>query len=116
MHCPTARPALSAARDRSPTLRPLPRRANPVTQAELRALLADALALWGVSARVEPEGEGVAIAAGTTRCAVSPALPEARPIRWFVMTSERAAAGRGPRPAASIIGVLGALREALDGQ
>ncbi len=76
-----------------------------MTQAELRALLADALVLWGVAGRVVPDGDGVAVQVAAARCIVAPAPPGLRPVRWFVTTPERAG-----RAAASIAGVLGVVR------
>lgn len=85
-----------------------------MTPAELRALLADALTLWGVAGRVEIAGDGVTIPTAAGTCTVAPAPQALRPIRWLVTTPERTVAGRGPRPAASIAGVLGAIREATE--
>jgi hypothetical protein len=85
-----------------------------VTPAELRALLVDALALWGVAGRVDTEGEGVAIATDAGPCRLRPAPRTARPVRWWVDTPERIAAGRGPRPASSIVAALAVVRAATD--
>ena len=76
-----------------------------MTQAALRDLLADALALWDLRGRVGAEGAGVAVTVAGTRATVVPADPALRPVRWFVTTPERA-----DRAAASIAGVLGVLR------
>lgn len=86
------------------------RRSDVVTQAELRALVADCLAVWGATGRVEPDGDGVAITTAAGRCAVRPAAPELRPVRWWVETPERLAAGRRPRPATSIGAALAVVR------
>jgi len=87
-----------------------------VTEAELRALLADCLALWGVAGQAAATGDGVAIeaAAGTVR--IAPADPALRPVRWFVETPERSAAGRPPRAVASIAAALGVVRAAVMAQ
>ncbi len=81
-----------------------------MTPADLRALLRDALRLWGLDARVTVEAAHIAIAAsdGTYTVAPGPA-----PTRWFLQTPARAAAGRPPRPAPSITALLTALRTAL---
>ncbi len=76
-----------------------------MTQAELRGLLADALALWGVAGRVAADGGGVAVLVAGARCVVAPADAALRPVRWFVTTPERAG-----RAAASVAGVLGVVR------
>ena len=78
--------------------------------ADLRALLRDALRLWGIPARVTVEPDHIAIARpeGTWRITQGPA-----PTRWFLHTPERQAAGRPARPAASITALLTALRAAL---
>jgi len=82
-----------------------------VTQAELRALLADALAVWGMVGDAAPEGaDGVAVRTEGGRCVVRPAGEGMRPVRWFVSTPAREAAGRGARAAASIVGVLAMVR------
>ena len=82
-----------------------------MTQAALRALLADALAVWGVTGDAAPEGaDGVAVRTEGGRCVVRPAGAEMRPVRWFISTPARAAAGRGARAAASIVGVLAMVR------
>ena len=87
-----------------------------MTEAELRALLADCLMLWGVAGRAAATGDGVVIeaAAGTVR--IAPADPALRPVRWFVRTPELVAAGRPPRAAASIAAVLGVVRAAVSAQ
>ena len=84
-----------------------------MTPAELRALLIDCLAVWGVAGRVEPDGDGVAIVIVGGCCALRRADPALRPVRWFVATPERAAAGQGPRAAASIAAALGTVRAAI---
>lgn len=77
-----------------------------MSQAALRDLLADALALWDAPGRVVAEGDGVAVLLGAARATVLPADPALRPVRWFVTTPERSG-----RAAASVAGVLGVLRD-----
>jgi len=81
-----------------------------MTPADQRALLRDALRLWGIPATVTVEADHIAIARpeGTWRIAPGPA-----PTRWFLQTPEREAAGRPPRPAPSITALLSALRTSL---
>ncbi|HVB66695.1 MAG TPA: hypothetical protein VNE67_02430 [Acetobacteraceae bacterium] len=86
-----------------------------MTPAELRALVADCVALWGVAGRVEAEGESVAITTAAGRCVLRPADAALRPVRWFIETPERTAAGRGARAAPSIAAALGVVRAAACG-
>jgi hypothetical protein len=74
-----------------------------VTPPELRALLADSLAVWGVEARVAIEGEGVRVGALLVMPAAEP------PIRWWLESEGRR------RPCTSVLGLLRALRNALGG-
>ena len=85
----------------------------PLSQAALRDLLADALALWDLPGRVTAAEGGVAVtvAGARARATVMPADPALRPVRWFVTTPERA-----DRAAASIAGVLGVLRAWAEAQ
>jgi hypothetical protein len=85
-----------------------------VIPADLRALLADCLSLWGVAGRVETDGDGVAVVTADGRCRLHPAPADLRPVRWVVETPERVAAGRGPRPATSIVAALAVVRAAVD--
>jgi hypothetical protein len=81
-----------------------------VTPPELRDLLADSLALWGVAGRVRTRDEGVEVEVpGAPVLRVVPAAPGMRPIRWWV---EREGAGRR-RPCGSVLGLLRTLRNAL---
>jgi hypothetical protein len=84
-----------------------------MTQAELRGLLRDCMRLWDVPGEVTPAAEGVHIAVDGQTYAVTPADAAIRPVRWFYQTPERAAAGRPPRAAPSIVALLSALRNAL---
>ncbi len=81
-----------------------------IPPADLLALLRDALRLWGAEGHVAAERDHIAVARpeGTYRIAPGPA-----PTRWFLQTPQREAAGRPPRPAASITALLAALRTAL---
>ncbi len=87
-----------------------------MTDAELRALLADCLALWGVAGRAAATADGVVIEAAAGMVRIAPADPALRPVRWFVQTPERIAAGRPPRAAASIAAALGVVRAAVAAQ
>jgi hypothetical protein len=84
-----------------------------VTVAELRNLLGDCLVLWGVSARLEPVLDGVAVHAPDGCYRVQQAPEELRPARWFLLTPERAAANRPARSMPSVVALLSALRNAL---
>ena len=84
-----------------------------MTDAELRGLLLDCLILWGVDGRVEAAEEGLAVVVQDARFLVNRAGPDLRPVRWFLQTPERAAAGRAPRAVPAIGALLAALRNAL---
>ena len=84
-----------------------------MTDAELRALLLDCLTLWDVDGRVEAGDDGLAVIVQGVRYLVSRAGPDLRPMRWFLQTPERAAAGRGPRAVPAVGALLTALRSAL---
>jgi hypothetical protein len=87
----------------------------PITDPELADLLRHAITLWSVTARVEAADDGVGVrTADGAVLTIARAPEDARPTRWTLMTPERAAAGRPPRAASSIIGLLSALRAALD--
>jgi hypothetical protein len=84
-----------------------------MTDAELRLLLRDCLLLWDVEGTVTPGDDGMAIDTPDGRYRLQRAAPGLRPVRWFVQTPVRAAAGRPPRAAPSIVAALSALRNAL---
>jgi hypothetical protein len=84
-----------------------------MSDAELRALLIDCMALWGVPARIAPGADGMAIATEAGTFLVQRAPPELRPIRWLLVTPERSTAGRPPRAIPSIVALLAALRNSL---
>jgi len=84
-----------------------------MTDAELRALLLDCLALWRVEARVVAGDDGMLIDTREGTFVVQRATPELRPVRWSLQTPERRAANRPPRATPSIGALLTALRNAL---
>ncbi len=79
-----------------------------MTDAELRALLLDCLALWGVKGRVEAADAGIRIIADTATLGVERAPVDMRPVRWLLHRPNRP-----PRVAPSIGALLTALRNAL---
>lgn len=79
-----------------------------MTAPELRALVSDSLALWGVAAAVSIAEDGVALAAPDgTPLRVHPAAPEERPVRWWLERPGQR------RPCTSVLGLLRGLRNAL---
>ena len=81
-----------------------------MTPPELRALVLDGLALWGVASAVAVDGDGVALAAPDgTRLRVAPAPPDERPIRWWLERPGHR------RPCTSVLGLLRTLRNAVGG-
>jgi hypothetical protein len=84
-----------------------------MTLAELRNLLLDCLTLWAVSARLEVGSDAVFLHASDGAYVVQAAPDALRPVRWFLQTPERAAAGRPARAMPSIVALLSALRNAL---
>ena len=88
---------------------------TPITDAQLRALLLDCLTLWEVPGKITADGAGLMIETPAGRFTVARADPELRPVRWFYQTPERAAASRPPRAAPSIVALLAALRNVMDG-
>jgi hypothetical protein len=80
---------------------------------ELRALLIDCVALWGLEARVSFCTDGVNITATDGTYLLHRAPPDMRPVRWLLHTPERRASNRPPRAAPSIVALLTALRNAL---
>lgn len=86
------------------------------TLAELRALLRDCLTLWAVDARLSVIDVGVMVTTADGPFTVTPADPDLRPVRWFLQTPERAAAGRPPRAVPSIVALLSALRNHIGGE
>lgn len=92
-----------------------PRLGYRVTDAQLRSLLLDCLNLWEVRGKVTAHDSGLAIETAVGVFTVARADPGLRPLRWFYQTPERAAAQRPPRPAPSIVALLSALRNAMEG-
>jgi hypothetical protein len=86
-----------------------------VKDAELRSLLVDCLTLWEVAGRVTVRDTDVAIATPSGVFTVARADAGLRPVRWFYQSPERAAAGRSPRAAPSIVALLSGLRNAMAG-
>lgn len=86
-----------------------------VTDAQLRSLLVDCLTLWEVKGRVFVREADVAIETPGGMFTVGRADAGLRPVRWFYQTPERAAAGRAPRAAPSIVALLSGLRNAMGG-
>jgi hypothetical protein len=86
-----------------------------VTDAQLRALLLDCLKLWEVPGKIRANDTGLAIETPAGRFTIARADPDLRPLRWFYQTPERAAADRPPRAAPSIVALLSALRNAMEG-
>jgi hypothetical protein len=84
-----------------------------MTDAELRALLIDCLALWDVRGRVAANDGSVGINTDDGVYTVQRATPDMRPVRWLLQTPARRAANRPPRAAPSIVDLLTALRNAL---
>ena len=84
-----------------------------MTDPELRSLLRDCLHLWDVKGLIVAAEDGMAIETNAGRFVLQRASPEIRPVRWLLQTPERAAAGRPPRAAPSIVAALSALRNAM---
>lgn len=72
----------------------------------IRSLLTDSLALWRVQGTVQETADGYAIFVGARQVAH---IAAGRVSRWVVV-----AEGGPPRECASIVGVLSAIREALE--
>ena len=86
-----------------------------MTDAQLRTLLLDCLKLWEVKGKVTVRETDLAIETPNGLFTVAHADPDLRPLRWFYQTPERAAAQRPPRAAPSIVALLSALRNAMEG-
>ncbi len=79
-----------------------------MTPPELRALVSDSLALWGVAAAVRIAEDGVALTAPDgTPLRLRPAPPEERPVRWWLVRPGQ------ERPCTSVLGLLRGLRNAV---
>ncbi len=86
-----------------------------MTDAQLRALLLDCLKLWEVEGKIAAGGAGLVITTPAGQFIVARAEADLLPLRWFYQTPERAAAGRPPWAAPSIVALLSALRNAMEG-
>jgi hypothetical protein len=84
-----------------------------VTDAEFRGLLLDCLKLWGVEGRLASATDGWEIVTAGGAFSIARADVEMRPVRWFLQTPERRAAGRPARAAPSVVAALSALRNNL---
>ncbi len=84
-----------------------------MTDAELRSLLVDSLALWDIAGRVTAGEAGLEIGTTDGVFLLQRAPAGLRPVRWLLQTPVRAAAGRPPRAAPSIVAALTALRNAI---
>lgn len=79
-----------------------------MTPPELRALVSDGLALWGVAAAVSIADDGVALVAPDgTPLRLRPAAPEERPFRWWLERPGQR------RPYPSVLGLLRGVRNAV---
>ncbi|WP_428489220.1 hypothetical protein [Rhodopila sp.] len=86
-----------------------------MTDAQLRGLLLDCLKLWEIGGTVSAGVGGLVVETPNGRFTVRRADPGLRPARWFYQTPWRAAAGRPDRAAPSIVALLSALRNAMEG-
>src|SRR5689334_20412751 len=87
-----------------------------VTDAQLRSLLLDCLKLWEVAGKVTVRDDGLVIDTAQGAFTIARAEADLRPVRWFYQTPERAAAGRAPRAAPSIVALLSGLRNVMAGR
>ncbi len=86
-----------------------------MTDAQLRSLLVDCVKLWEVAGKVSVRDCCIVIETAGGVFTVARADAGLRPVRWFYQTPERAAAGRPPRAAPSVVALLSALRNVLEG-
>lgn len=84
-----------------------------MTDAELRGLLIDCLALWGIDGRVAAGDAGMELRTKVGLFVVQRATLDLHPVRWLLQTPTRRAANRSARAAPSIGALLSALRNAL---
>ena len=87
-----------------------------MTLAEQRDLLRDCLRLWAIEGRVEVGEDAVSIVTPGGAFVLTAAPPDSRPVRWFLQTPERVAAGRPPRAIPSIVAALASLRNVMGGE
>ncbi len=79
-----------------------------MTPPELRALIADCLALWGVAGRVLVAEDGIALTTPDgTPLRILPARRSEHPVRWWLERPGQR------RPCTSILGLLRGLRNAV---
>lgn len=76
-------------------------------------LLRDCLLLWGVEGQLAKAADGWDIETADGAFSIARADPASRPVRWFLQTPERRAAGRPARAAPSIVAALSSLRNNL---
>lgn len=86
-----------------------------MNDAQLRALLIDCLVLWEIEGGVWVDTDAIAIDTEAGRFTVARADRSLRPVRWLYQTPDRAAAGRPPRAAPSVVAMLSGLRNVLEG-
>ncbi len=86
-----------------------------MTDAGLRALLADCLVLWAIEGRVRVTDAAILVESGDDVFTVQRADPGLRPARWFLQTPERRQANRPPRAIPSVVALLSALRNQMGG-
>ena len=85
-----------------------------MTGAELLGLLRDCQVLWAVDAQISADDSGgVTLTTAEGAFVVSPAGEHLRPVRWFLQTPDRQAAGRSARALPSVVALLSALRNQL---
>lgn len=87
-----------------------------MTLSEQRDLLRDCLRLWAVEGQVVVGDDSVSIVTKAGVFVLTAADSELRPVRWFLQTPERVAAGRPPRAIPSIVAALASLRNYLGGE
>jgi len=88
---------------------------NRMSDAQLRALLLDCLVLWDVEGKVTVRDHDLAVETQTGTFSVTRADADLHPVRWFLQTPDRDAARRPPRAIPSIVALLSALRNAVEG-
>src|SRR4051812_9591092 len=87
-----------------------------MTDAELRALLNDCITLWGIDGRVTATDAGIQIITSDGNYTLQPAPSDVRPVRWFLQTPPRRAAGPPQRAAPSTVTARAALRNTPGGE
>ena len=77
-------------------------------QSELRMLVSDCIRLWGVTARLTAEANGIAVDGAGGRFVLRPAVSDLRPVRWLLLLPDQR-----ERALPSITAALTTLRNAL---